>query len=109
VYAAMKSKARGKFNRLSVFDSKVPANKKMAAELAQECWIDVTKENILDAWDLEGAVGDWIGGTEFADDEGAEDDVAFDIEFGCDDVDMRDISLVDERDVPVHNNNEWED
>jgi hypothetical protein len=39
---------------------------------------------------VEGA----LGGTEFA-------DVAFDIEFGHDDV--------DERDVPADNNNEWED
>jgi hypothetical protein len=50
-----------------------------------------------------GALGDWIGGTEFADDE-----VAFDIEFGPDDVDMRDIMLLDERDVAAENNNEWE-
>jgi hypothetical protein len=25
-----------------------------------------------DAWDPDGVLGDWIGGTEFADDEGAE-------------------------------------
>jgi hypothetical protein len=45
------------------------------------------------AWDLEGALGDWIGGTEFADGEGAEGDVVFDIEFGHGDVDMRDIKI----------------
>jgi hypothetical protein len=105
----MKSKARGKFDRLSVFDSKMPVNKEMAAKLTQECWIELTKENILGAWDLEGALGDWIGGTAFADVEAAEDDVAFDIEFGHDDADMRDIMLVDENDTPVDNNNEWED
>jgi hypothetical protein len=41
-----------------------------------------------------GALGDWIGSTGFADDEGAEDNVAFDIEFAHDDADMRDIMLV---------------
>jgi hypothetical protein len=80
----------------------------MAAKLAQECWIERTKENIFGAWDLEGALGDWIGGTEFADDEGAEEDTDFNIEFGHDDVDMRDIMLVHERDVSVDNNNESE-
>jgi hypothetical protein len=54
----MKSKARGNFGRLSVFDSKVPVNKEMAVKLAQECWIELTKENILNAWDFERTLGD---------------------------------------------------
>jgi hypothetical protein len=105
----MKSKARGKFDRPGVFDSKVPVNKETAAKFARECWIELTKENILDASDLEGALSDWISGAEFADEEGAEDDVAFNIEFSHDNVDMRDIMLVDERDVPAGNNHEWQD
>jgi hypothetical protein len=105
----MKSKARGKLDRLGVFDSEVPVNKEMAAKLAHECWIELSKENILDARDLEGVLGDWIGGTEFAEDEGAEYDVAFDIEFDLDDVDMRDILLFNKRDVTADNNSKWED
>jgi hypothetical protein len=76
--------------------------------LAQECWIELTKENLLDAWDLEEVLNNWIGDTEFADHEGAENDVTFDTEFSHDDVDMSDIMLVDERDVSADNNNEWE-
>jgi hypothetical protein len=66
----------------------------------------LTKENIFATLDHERALGDRIGGTEFADDEGAEDNVAFDIDFGQNDVDLRDIILVDERDVLADNNNE---
>jgi hypothetical protein len=54
------------------------------------------------------SLGDWIGGTEFADDEGAEDDVALDTGFGHDDVDMRDM-LVDKKNMSGDNNNERED
>jgi hypothetical protein len=43
-----------------MFDSEVPMNKEMAAKLAQECWIELTTENIHDAWDLELALGDWM-------------------------------------------------
>jgi hypothetical protein len=92
-----------------MFDSQVPVNKEMAAQIAQEYWIELTKENILDAWDLEETLGDWLGGTEFVNDEGAEDNVAFDIEFGHDDVDMMDVMLIDERNVLADNNNELED
>jgi hypothetical protein len=34
VYGAMKSKAQGKFDQPSVFGSKVPVNKEIAAKLA---------------------------------------------------------------------------
>jgi hypothetical protein len=54
----MKSKASGTFDRLGVFDSKAPVNKEIAAKCAQKCCIELTKENILDAWDLEGVLGD---------------------------------------------------
>jgi hypothetical protein len=70
---------------------------------------ELTKENIRDAWDIEEALGDWIGGTGFADDEDAEDHVAFDIEFDDNDVNMGDVILGDERDVSTDNNNKWED
>jgi hypothetical protein len=50
VYGAMKSKARGKFDRLRVFDSEALGNKEMVAKFARECWIELTMENIFDAW-----------------------------------------------------------
>jgi hypothetical protein len=51
---AMRSKGRAMLDRLESTDTNQPVNQGLAAKLAEECWNDLTKDDILDAWDRKG-------------------------------------------------------
>jgi hypothetical protein len=54
IYGEMKSKARAKFDRVISNGDSEPVTKESAVKLASECWIDLTRENIISAWAIEG-------------------------------------------------------
>jgi hypothetical protein len=99
VYGAVKSKGRSKFDRMGAFSATQPWNKELAAKGAEEYWSEVTRERIIDARHLQGTHSGWDSATEFADDEGAQEDAALHFEFGHVAVDMADILAIDERDA----------
>jgi hypothetical protein len=70
---------------------------------------------VYDAWNLNGACGDWSGASEWADDEDEQEDLKVNIEFGHDDVDIKGILGINEADGEKRNEGEeqkmkkWDD
>jgi hypothetical protein len=54
IYGVMKSKACPKFVRAISNGDSEAVTKESVAKLASECWIELTRENIISAWAIEG-------------------------------------------------------
>jgi hypothetical protein len=107
IYGVMRSKGRAKLDRAIPNGDREPVTKESAAKLASECWIELTRENIISAWAIEGMEsedGRNTLGTENDDivSVGRSSSIESDIEYGHDDIDIEDIMAVEE--VASHDN-----
>jgi hypothetical protein len=89
---------------MTAIDDNSPVTKEAAAKLVHECWSEITRENILDAWAIDEIPGDLQAWTSIARDEtkptdqvvNAQNGSGIDVEFGHDDVNMVDVLMVEE-------------
>jgi hypothetical protein len=100
IYGAMKAKARAKFDRRLADDDVGPLNKEAAPNLALECWNELTSENVIDAWSIDGMPTGPDNTIIEADDQAAErlppsGGLTCGIEFGHDDVEIADVVAVE--------------
>jgi hypothetical protein len=104
ISGALKSKARAKFNRMTAINDNPPVRKEAAAKLTHECWSEITREDVFDAWAIDGIPGDLKAWTSIARDEtepteqdvNDQDGSGIDVEFGHDDIHMADVLMVEE-------------
>jgi hypothetical protein len=103
----MKSKAHAKFDRAISNGDSEEVTKESAAKPASECWIELTRENIISAWaieEIESEDGRNALGSENddIDSEGRSSSIECDIKYGRDGIDIEDIVVVEE--VAGHDN-----